>query len=193
MFDEQVRRLWEDVIGGCEILVDNQMKITILNFNKVDLSVFMEWSRSYSESITGRIPTNLRKDVYLTDMDNKQAILYNCILGLIDFGEIYADDAEKITFEVKYDTMGGSIITYKNPVKLSINISNLTEKQAAEIEQMFKRWQDISDNNDSRWTSFFINKNFKPKIKIKMKSFLTETTDPNVTKEHFKNRNELKK
>jgi|ERR1035437_2354693 hypothetical protein len=151
--------------GGCEILVDNQMKITILNFNKVDLSVFMEWSRSYSESITGRIPTNLRKDVYLTDMDNKQTILYNCILGLIDFGEIYADDAEKITFEVKYDTMGGSIITYKNPVKLSINISNLTEKQAAEIEQMFKKWQDISDNNDSRWTSFFINKDFKPKIK----------------------------
>jgi len=50
---------------------------------------------------------------------------------------------------------------------MNVKISNLNEKQVTEIEDMLKKWVDISDKGDSRWTSFFIDKDFHPKIKIK--------------------------
>lgn len=150
----------------CEMLSNKQMRISILDFKSADLNSFMEQYRPCSDSVNSVITTNLQKDVYLTDKNGKLTILYSCTLSSIYFDDVYSNDIEKITFEISYQQMRGEIIRYIPPSKLNIEIGNLTEEQASKIIKMFDDWKTIVKNDDSRWTSFYVPKDFKADIKI---------------------------
>lgn len=153
--------------GECEILSDNRMRIGIIEHNKViNLDLFMEWCRSYSEGIVNRIPYMEKKHVTLINKNSEKTTLYNCSFTLVDIGEFTINDIEKISFEVVYQWMSGKIIHYIPPIKLNIQLNNLTEEQAENIKEYFGKWGEIIKNDDSRWASFFIEKDFKPNIKI---------------------------
>jgi hypothetical protein len=53
-------------------------------------------------------------------------------------------------------------------MKLNIEIDNITQSQAAAIEDMLALWSELGEQNASRWVAFFANghEGFAPIIKV---------------------------
>lgn len=146
----------------CEILDGNYFNIKPIGEIK-NIEIFFEWTRLYSEGITRRTHKMLSRDVILVDNDNNETKLYVCMVNSIEFDESITY-IENITLSYQY--MSGKIINYIPPVNLRIEISNLTEEHANKIKKMFEEWKILVKKNETRWTSFYIPKDFSPKIDI---------------------------
>lgn len=49
---------------------------------------------------------------------------------------------------------------------LNIKITNIDDSQAIAITNLMNEWIKISKENNGKWTSFYVDENFKPNIKI---------------------------
>lgn len=149
--------------GECEMISDYDIKINITEvYND---KILCDWIKSYSDTATGIIQYvyMLRKDVTLVNANDEHTILYNSMLISCEFSEKF-ENIESI--QLKFQYMGGKLIKYIKPTKLIIEIDNITEEHVDKINDLFSEWREIIKNNDSRWTSFFIEKDFSPNIKI---------------------------
>jgi hypothetical protein len=149
-----------------DMLDNNNVELLIVKDGKdKNMHIILEWIRSYSDAITGRMRENvlIRKDVTLTNINGEQTILYGCILTSCASGENFSGLE---SLNINYWYANWVTVERARPIKLKIEIDNLTKEQSDRVKEMFNNWLSIIGSKENRWTSFLIDKDFNPNIKI---------------------------